>query len=120
EGEREGFLAALDALVSPTPRRGRTVGPAALVAPGIRATTGHCLSRPGLADRMAAGHLPLAPMSPAELRTAVTQPAARTGLVLEAGLTEVILRDVGAHRSCQADSAGALPLEKIQDWAPAI
>ncbi|MET9088979.1 hypothetical protein ABZX77_45085, partial [Streptomyces sp. NPDC004237] len=48
--------------------------------------------------------------SPAELRTAVTQPAARTGLVLEAGLTEVILRDIGAHRSCQADNAGALPL----------
>ncbi|MEU9413709.1 helix-turn-helix domain-containing protein [Streptomyces sp. NPDC048281] len=111
DGHRDDFLTALDALVSPAPPGGRTAGPAALVVLGIRADYyGHCLAHPRLAGHMAAGHLPLAPMSPADLRTVIVEPAARCGLTLEPGLAEVILRDAGAHRGVGADSTGALPL----------
>jgi len=110
--ERDGFLTVLDALVSPEHPPGRQAGPAALVVLGIRADYyGHCLSSPGLAPHMATGHLPLAPMGPADLRAAITEPAVRAGLALEPGLTEVILRDTGAHRATAGtDSTAALPL----------
>ncbi|MFJ9634466.1 helix-turn-helix domain-containing protein [Streptomyces sp. NPDC101175] len=108
--ERDGFLTVLNALVSPEHPSGRRTGPAALVVLGIRADYyGQCLSSPGLAPHMATGHLPLAPMSPADLRAAITEPATRAGLTLEPGLTEVILRDAGAHQA-GTDSTAALPL----------
>ncbi|MFJ9634457.1 helix-turn-helix domain-containing protein [Streptomyces sp. NPDC101175] len=111
--QREEFLSALHALVSPAHRHGAAVGPAALVVLGIRADYyGHCLTHPRLAAHLESGHLPLAPMSPADLRAAVTEPAARAGLTLEPGLVDVILRDLGAHRTATGPdcTAGALPL----------
>lgn len=89
------------------------VSPAALIVLGIRADYyGHCLTVPNLATQMAAGHLPLGPLSQDDLRAAITKPASRTGLALEPGLTEIILRDAGLHQaSSVADcSAEALPL----------
>lgn len=66
----------------------------------------HCLSHPGLREALRTRSLPLGPMSRTELRQAITEPAAATGLALEPGLAEVLLRDLGAH----AGEAGALPL----------
>lgn len=111
--ERDEFLSAVRALAVSARPDGRGEGPAALVVLGIRADYyGHCLAYPGLAAHMESGHLPLGPMSPDELCTAITGPADRAGLVLQPGLTEVILRDIGAHRASSSSncSAEALPL----------
>lgn len=111
--EREEFLAALHALAAPARHQRGDARPAALIVLGIRADYyGHCLAVPSLAIHMATGHLPLGPLSQDDLRAAITKPACRTGLVLQPGLTEVILRDAGLHRAgstadCHAE---ALPL----------
>lgn len=113
DAERNAFLSAVRALAAPGCPDGRGEGPAALVVLGIRADYyGHCLAHPGLAAHMETGHLPLGPMSPDELRAAITEPAGRAGLVLQPGLTEVMLRDMGAHRASSGSdcSAEALPL----------
>ncbi|MGV4982041.1 nSTAND1 domain-containing NTPase [Streptomyces sp. NRAIS4] len=77
------------------------------VTAGVRADFyGHCLAHPGLREALRTRSLPLGPMSRAELRQAITEPAAAAGLTLEPGLAEVLLRDLGDH-ACEA---GALPL----------
>ncbi|GGW82465.1 nSTAND1 domain-containing NTPase [Streptomyces griseoloalbus] len=101
--ERDLFIRALHALSTPDDHRTgnddgpeRRSGPAALVVLGMRADFyGACLAHPELAEALRDGQLPLQPMSPNEIRSAVAGPAEGAGLELEPGLVEVILRDLG-------------------------
>lgn len=113
DDEREEFLGALHVLAAPARHHRHGAGPAAVIVLGIRADYyGHCLALPRLAAHMTSGHLPLGPLSQDELRAAITEPARRASLVLQPGLTEVILRDAGLHRAGGVShcTAEALPL----------
>ncbi|WP_431907023.1 helix-turn-helix domain-containing protein [Nonomuraea jabiensis] len=106
-GDRTTFLAALQALAAAD-------GPhatAALVVLAVRADFyGHCLSDPGLVAALSQSHLPLGPMTQAELLQAITGPAHAAGLTLEDGLTDLLLRDLGRHTAHDEHEHGALPL----------
>jgi WD40 repeat protein/serine/threonine protein kinase len=74
------------------------------VVVGVRADFyGRLSTHPQLARAVATNQILLGPMNAGELRCAITEPARAAGLRLEAGLVEVILRDV-------AGEPGALPL----------
>ncbi|WP_367139806.1 MULTISPECIES: nSTAND1 domain-containing NTPase [Streptomyces] len=112
--ERAVFVEALMALAT---ERGETRGglPTALVVLGVRADFyDRCLTYPGLAASLQHGHVTLGPMSDAQLREAITSPAREAGLEVEAGLVEVLLRDIGLVPGLTTGSeisrAGALPL----------
>ncbi|MEU5162237.1 hypothetical protein AB0G74_21880 [Streptomyces sp. NPDC020875] len=63
----------------------------------------HCARYRPLAEAAAEHTLPLPPMTPDELRAAITGPAARAGLLVERGLTARVLDEI-------ADEPGGLPL----------
>jgi WD40 repeat protein/class 3 adenylate cyclase len=91
QATREAFIDAL--LAHPGP-----------VVVGIRADFyGRLSTHPQLARAVASNQILLGPMNADALRRAITEPARGAGLRLEAGLVEVILRDV-------ASEPGALPL----------
>lgn len=80
---------------------------------GVRADFyARCLDFPELAEALQTRQMVLGAMSAAELRDAVTNPAKAAGLQLEAGLVDLVLRDLGTHnrRGKDAYDAGALPL----------
>ncbi|MFF0449024.1 helix-turn-helix domain-containing protein [Streptomyces sp. NPDC004609] len=108
EGERRAFIRALCSLAAHT----TPGGPAVLVVLGVRADFyGRCLGHPELVAALQDSQLPLGPMTRDEMREAITGPARRTGLELEPGLVEVLLRDAGVqddHAPCPG--VGALPL----------
>ena len=62
-----------------------------------------CTAEPSLAPLLAEGVHLVGAMSEQDLRAAIEEPARRAGLRLEAGLTELILRDAAGHST-------ALPL----------
>ncbi|MGW6867095.1 nSTAND1 domain-containing NTPase [Streptomyces sp. NPDC054912] len=108
EAQRRTFITALTELSALS--GGDTDAPA-LVVLGLRADfSGRCLAHPELADVFTRGLFVLAPMTPEELRAAITRPAERAGLLLEPGLVELLARDAGAEDGTPAGSAGALPL----------
>ncbi|MEU1259609.1 AAA family ATPase [Streptomyces chartreusis] len=85
----------------------RLAGAGLPVVAGLRADFyGHCLAHPGLREALRIRSLPLGPMNRDDLRQVITRPAAAAGLVLEPGLVEVLMRDLGS----QACEAGTLPL----------
>jgi DNA-binding SARP family transcriptional activator/WD40 repeat protein len=93
EDERERFF---DALVAQT-GRGRVVL-------ALRADhTGDLAGFPGLAVLVEQGMFLLGPMSADSLRQAIETPARQHGLVLEHGLTDLLIREIEGE-------AGALPL----------
>ncbi|WP_434451073.1 nSTAND1 domain-containing NTPase [Lentzea sp. E54] len=80
---------------------------------GVRADFyARCLDFPELAEALQNRQMVLGAMSAAEVRDAVTNPARAAGLQLEAGLVDLMLRDLGTHnrRGKDAYDAGALPL----------
>ncbi|MCP2246322.1 nSTAND1 domain-containing NTPase [Lentzea aerocolonigenes] len=80
---------------------------------GVRADFyARCLDFPELSEALQNRQMVLGAMSAAEVRDAVTNPAKAAGLQLEAGLVDLMLRDLGAHnrRGKDAYDAGALPL----------
>ncbi|WP_284739931.1 hypothetical protein [Amycolatopsis sp. RTGN1] len=83
----------------------------ATVLIGLRADfTAAALRHPGLAAHLRERPLELEPMNEAELREAITGPATSAGLDREPGLTEVVLRDLGAGPGAKRGPvAGALP-----------
>ena len=64
---------------------------------------GHCATYPGLVSALEEQQALVGPMSEEELRRAIERPAEHSGLVLEPGVVEGILRDV-------VGQPGALPL----------
>ncbi len=104
EAERQAFISALCALRLP-----------ALVVLGLRADFyGRALTYPRLAAALQERQVVVGPMSEAELRDAIIQPARVARLNVEDGLVELLLRDLApaAHRGPPgaAHEAGALPL----------
>lgn len=74
---------------------------------------GECAAIPELAEAVSEHQLLLGPMSDDELRDAIEQPAAVSRLLVEAGLTELLVDDV-------AGEPGALPLLShalVETWA---
>ncbi|HET6855779.1 MAG TPA: helix-turn-helix domain-containing protein [Streptomyces sp.] len=114
EAQRRAFVTALGALAASD---GQADAPAVVVL-GVRADfSGRCLDHPELASVFSHGLFALGPMTGAELRESITLPAERAGLLLEPGLIELLLRDVGvggAGHGRPDDAApaspGALPL----------
>ncbi|MEV0778474.1 hypothetical protein [Streptomyces sp. NPDC050428] len=90
--------------------------PAALVVVGLRADFyPRCVDQPQLRAALEDAPLVVGPMSEAELRQAIVYPAEDVGLEIEAGLEELLLRDLGASWRGGAEDtggyeAGRLPL----------
>ena len=93
EAQRRMFVEALTALN-------------AAVVYGVRADFyGHCARFPELVASLERAMV-VGPMTAAALREAIERPAALAGLELESGLSDVLLRDLGAEE----DTSGVLPL----------
>ena len=108
--ERWAFIEALCAAAE-GPGDGRR--PAAAVILGVRADFyDKCAESPRLRGALQDGQVVLGPLSIEEARAAVVKPAKATGLELETGLTDLILRDlvsIGGPYDAVIE-AGALPL----------
>jgi WD40 repeat protein/energy-coupling factor transporter ATP-binding protein EcfA2 len=105
EDKRRQFVQTLEAVCAK--------GVPGLVVVAVRADFyGQCLEHPSLAEALQARSMVLGPMTVGELRDAVNGPAKAVGLQLEAGLADLMLRDLGVHsgRTKGTYNAGALPL----------
>ncbi|MFI1105154.1 helix-turn-helix domain-containing protein [Streptomyces melanogenes] len=94
--ERDAFLGQILAARDPGSRLRLVLG--------VRADFyTHCLHHPRLADILRTAALPVGPMSPGELREAITKPAAAQGLIVERALTTRLVEEVSVE-------PGSLPL----------
>ncbi|MFE9932304.1 helix-turn-helix domain-containing protein [Streptomyces sp. NPDC005533] len=111
EDERRAFVRVLCALAASGPATPVGHDPAVVVL-GVRADfSGNCLDLPELAPVFTGGLFVPPPMSPTELREAITRPAELAGLTLEPGLVPLLLRDVGLRDDPpDRTPSGALPL----------
>jgi len=106
--EREAFIAALHAAA--TVPAGPHKRPPALVVAAVRADfLGQLIAYPPLKTALDAGLFTVGPMSEAELRLAVTGPAAEAGLTVEPALVEAVLADLREGTEGGLGS-GVLPL----------
>ena len=106
--EREGFIAALHAAA--TVPAGPHKLPAALVVVAVRADyLGRLIADPTLKAWVDAGLFTVGPMSEAEVRLAVTGPAAEAGLVVEPTLVEAVVAELREGAGGGLGS-GVLPL----------
>jgi WD40 repeat protein/transcriptional regulator with XRE-family HTH domain len=106
--EREGFLAALHAAA--TVPAGPHELPAALVVVAVRADyLGRMIADPTLKAWVDAGLFTVGPMSEAEVRLAITGPAAEAGLVVEPALVEAVAAELREGAGAGLGS-GVLPL----------
>ena len=106
--EREGFIAALHAAA--TVRAGSQKLPAALVVAAVRADyLGRLIGYPPLKAALDAGLFTVGPMSEAELRLAVTGPAAEAGLAVEPTVVEAVIAELREGTGGVLGS-GVLPL----------
>ena len=106
--EREGFIAALYAAAT-VPAGPRKLPPA-LVVVAVRADyLGRLIGYPPLKAALDAGPFTVGPMSEAELRLAVTGPAAEAGLTVEPAVVEAVTAELreGAEGGL---GSGVLPL----------
>ncbi|MFB7663124.1 helix-turn-helix domain-containing protein [Kitasatospora sp. NPDC056138] len=112
--EQRAFVRLLNDLATSPPST--TVGDSSAQPPiavllGVRADfCGRCLEHPELAPVFTHGSLALPPMNAAELRASITRPAEQAGLVLEPGLVELLLRDLGSPDELSGSSVGPGPL----------
>jgi len=108
QAEREAFIAALHAAA--TVPVGRQKLPPALVVAAMRADfLGRLIAYPPLRAVMDAGLFTVGPMSEAELRLAITGPAAEAGLAVDPALVEAVISELRAGAAGGLGS-GALPL----------
>ena len=106
--EREAFIAALHAAA--TVPVGPHKRPAALVVAAVRADfLGRLIAYPPLKAALDAGPFTVGPMSEAELRLAVTGPAAEAGLTVEPALVEAVIAELREEAGGGLGS-GVLPL----------
>ena len=106
--EREAFIAALHAAA--TVAAGPQKLPSALVVAAVRADfLGRLIAYPPLKAALDAGPFTVGPMSEAELRLAITGPAAEAGLVVEPPVVEAVISELreGAWGGL---GSGVLPL----------
>jgi len=88
---QERFLETLAAVVDPAASRVRVVM-------AMRADFyGICATFPWLAGRVTANQVLVGPMSLADLKTVIEQPAVSAGLRLEKGLADTVLEDAGSE-----------------------
>jgi WD40 repeat protein/transcriptional regulator with XRE-family HTH domain len=106
--EREAFITALHAAATiPAGPRGL---PSALVVAAVRADyLGRLIAYPPLKAALDAGLFTVGPMSEAELRLAVTGPAAEAGLVVEPAVVEAVIAELRDEAGGGLGS-GVLPL----------
>jgi WD40 repeat protein/transcriptional regulator with XRE-family HTH domain len=108
QAEREGFIAALDAAA--TVPVGEQKLPAALVVAAVRVDfLGRLVGYPPLKAALEAGPFMVGPMSEAELRLAITGPAAEAGLAVEPALVEAVIAELREGTEGGLGS-GVLPL----------
>jgi WD40 repeat protein len=106
--EREAFVAALHAAA--TIPAGPCRLPTALVVAAVRADyLGRLIAYPPLKAALDAGLFTVGPMSEAELRLAVTGPAAEAGLVVEPAVVEAVVAELRGEGGGGLGS-GILPL----------
>ncbi len=106
--EREGFIAALHAAATVPP--GPHKLPAALVIAAVRADfLGRLIAYPPLKAALDGGPFTVGPMSEAELRLAVTGPAAEAGLAVEPAVVEAVIAELREDARGGLGS-GVLPL----------
>ena len=106
--EREAFVTALHAAA--TIRAGPRRVPAALVVAVVRADyLGRLIAYPPLKAALDAGPFTVGPMSEAELRLAVTGPAAEAGLAVEPAVVEAVIAELRDEAGGGLGS-GVLPL----------
>ncbi|MFE1752192.1 caspase, EACC1-associated type [Streptomyces anandii] len=113
EEQRTAFLRALTALATPVGE-----GPArASVVLALRADFyDRAAAHPDLLAALRDRQVLVEPMTAAELRAAIEQPAATTGLELDDGLADLVLHELGAADGGHP-AAGALPLLSHALWA---
>src|SRR5271165_1824611 len=106
--ERKAFVTALHAAATiPAGPRGL---PPALVVAAVRADyLGRLIAHPPLKAALDAGPFTVGPMSEAELRLAVTGPAAEAGLVIEPALVQAVIAELRDEAGGGLGS-GVLPL----------
>jgi WD40 repeat protein len=113
DSERARFLSALQAIASDQPG-GRCQ---ALVVLALRADFyGAAAHSPELLPALATSQFLLGPMTPAELRAVIEEPAQAAGLRLDDGLADLILHELGGSDGRQP-GPGALPLLSHALWA---
>ena len=106
--EREAFIAALHAAA--TVPAGPHKRPPALVVAAVRADfVGRLIAYPPLRAALETGLFTVGPMSEAELRLAVTGPAAEAGLAVEPALVETVIAEL-REKTGGGLGSGALPL----------
>ncbi|MFE7561346.1 helix-turn-helix domain-containing protein, partial [Kitasatospora sp. NPDC057500] len=112
ERQRRAFIRTLSGFASARPDT--------LVVLGLRADfRERCLDHPELVPVIGHGLFALGPMTAAELREAVTRPAAEAGLRLEPGLVELLLRDLGAPDGTR-DGSDAPDVDNGPGGAPGV
>jgi WD40 repeat protein len=112
EQERRDFIEALCAAAA-AGDEGQS--PRALIVVGLRADFyPHALRYPEMVAELERRQVLIGPMTQEELRSAITGPARKAGLDIEAGLTEILLRDLTPvdlpEQPAGAHEPGALPL----------
>ena len=106
--EREAFIAALHAAT--TVPAGPHKRPRALVVAAVRADfLGRLIAYPPLKAALETGLFTVGPMSEAELRLAVTGPAAEAGLAVEPALVETVIAEL-REKTGGGLGSGVLPL----------
>ncbi|MGI9334011.1 MAG: protein kinase domain-containing protein [Gammaproteobacteria bacterium] len=95
--QRRPFVEAISAMTDPADSNVRVV---ITVRADFYAA---CAQLPWLAERITDNQVLVGPMTGPELRRAITEPARRLGLVLEAGLVDAVIDETG-------EEAGSLPL----------
>ena len=106
--EREAFIAALHAVA--TCPAGPQKLPPALVVAAVRADfLGRLIGYPPLKAALDAGPFTVGPMSEAELRLAMTGPAAEAGLAVQPALVEAVIAELREGTGAGLGS-GVLPL----------
>jgi len=107
QAERDAFIAALHAAAGPA---GRGELPRALVVAAMRADfLGRIIAYPPLRAVLDAGLFAIGPMSEAELRLAMTGPAAEADLTVEPALVEAVIAEL-REGAAGGPGSGALPL----------
>ncbi len=106
--ERDAFIAALHAAAT-VPACPRNLPPALVIAVVRADFLGRLIAYPPLKAALDAGPFTVGPMSEAELRLAITGPAAEGGLAIEPALTDTVIAEL-REGTTDGLGSGALPL----------